>query len=200
MINHSDYLKALKVIEKYEKQKEISYFKLGELTPGQKVKYIIHKGFYEGYVVELQGEDVLLGTHPNSDAEYYDDFLINISHIRPADFPGKKFRFVEEKDLNTTLQLMNKSYYDIYVPFMVKTPVPYIIDLGHYSNEGDRRKAIKCLDKKVLELYEILGRLGISEKTAIKEKYSLNMNTTHKLTRIAGEQGKPKLYSKISSL
>ena len=81
---HRDYLKATKIVEEYLSQFRQPCANIDDLSIDLKVKRNYPES-WDYWVTEIQGRDVLLRTTEKLDDPKYDDFLVNISEIRPLD-------------------------------------------------------------------------------------------------------------------
>lgn len=68
---------------------------------------------------------------------------------------------------------------------LIKTPIPYIVDAYKNTNDVHLKEVCHSLDESTKFLYNVLKLLGISKKTAIAKKYTLNIHTGDELNNIA---------------
>ena len=80
---------------------------------------------------------------------------------------------------------MEAKWPGIAVPYLVRTPDPYVVCLKHYRNEAARHEAIERLNKSVEELDVVLSLLGITREDAAERKYTLNLDTRHRLMDVS---------------
>lgn len=92
---------------------------------------------------------------------------------------------------------LNGYFENIEVPFIVPTPVPYVVDLIHYESEVEREAIKARMVEDCQLLYEVLAMLGISLKTARDAGYTLNIDTRDRLRRIAWEQNNQAANTRI---
>ncbi len=100
--------------------------------------------------------------------------MTNWSYIKP-----------EEKEL--AKQLMKDSWTfkqleGITVPYIVMAPNPYVINLGHNTDETTKKEKIAGVEKKLKEFKQLLTDLKISDAEAIEKDYSMNLTTKDKLS------------------
>ncbi len=83
MILHREFLEAKKIVDEYNLQTEQSVLNVNNLSIDQKVKRNYPQS-WNYWVSEIQGEDVLIRTTEKEDDPEYNDFLVNISDLRPS--------------------------------------------------------------------------------------------------------------------
>jgi hypothetical protein len=77
-------------------------------------------------------------------------------------------------------ELLKSTDYPVFMPYLVKTPAPYLIDFDGYAIK-DRNKIISSSTKEVKNLYKALDMLGITEEEARLLDLTLNEITKEKL-------------------
>ncbi|WP_298435032.1 hypothetical protein [Ottowia sp.] len=77
---------------------------------------------------------------------------------------------------------------DIREPFIVPTPVPYVVDLAHHRSAVGKEAMQASLIESCQALLDTLSMLGISLKAARAEEYTLNRLTRDRLLCIAIDQ------------
>lgn len=89
------------------------------------------------------------------------------------------------------------NFQPISEPFFVPTPVPYVVDLGHWGTPAKKAAAADKLIAACQLLYEVLGLLGISLMDARSTGLTLNVDTRDKLMSIAFAQDNQEALNKI---
>lgn len=71
------------------------------------------------------------------------------------------------------------------LPYLVETPIPYVINLLDYPNDISRQTRINKLKTSVGVLNNYLSILEVDINTAVARNYTLNLKTRNELISIA---------------
>lgn len=105
----------------------------------------------------------------------------------------------KSKEKAFTTELAKENWYGIEEPYLVNTPKPYVIDVSNYT-KSEKIKFKKRLNADTKTLKSVIKAIGISERQAINEGYTLNYNTWESLYRIALHRRKYDVADKIKNI
>ena len=88
----------------------------------------------------------------------------------------------------------------IFIPYLVETPNPYVINLSFYKTVKVRESIISGIKKRVELLRCVLDELGIGVEEARKCNYTLNSSTQIQLMFKAWDSGNDKLKRNIENI
>jgi len=151
-----------------EKEKQVlEYIKNNNIFRSSDEQAILRKAFY--MLREMECEIV-----PS------DESLLNPSRFLVGLSDAEKDFVVIQMSLGMNSQ--------IKIPYLVRTPRPYVICLRDFRNDIERKERIKQLEAKVENLRGIMIGLGITEEEGGILGLSLNGNTRNRLMDIAWGQ------------
>lgn len=145
-------------------QKDVLYAhirnKMGNATPEERSKVL------DAYIVLKKVDGIII--------DFKDDSLD----------PERFIKDLPTEDYEQAKLLIKYSPHAIDIPYLVRTPVPYVVCLRHHKYELERIKAAARLDECVNSLSEILRLLKFDKERAVKAGYTLNLKTKEELTEI----------------
>jgi hypothetical protein len=112
------------------------------------------------------------------------------------------FSYVPKSKICLCKELMKecRCMTECFIPYIVETPKPYLINLSFYKNDKVKKLIIKKIKNQVDILLTVLKELRITIADAINNDYSLNETTKLKLLFIAWEQNNNNIKIKLNKL